>query len=124
MTSKRHTLELGINIGLLLLFPLLAIVTAILLPRIVAHYDFFGYFSFFLYFLGLILFIISKISVIKTGKIFSFGPKHMEKPFKIMYILGYLLMIIAFFLQILVLEIGESALGHSKFLWVPQYLAA
>lgn len=52
-----------------------------------------------MYMLGFLLFVYAKYKVIKMGQLFSFGFSLMQPKDKMIYIMGYLLMIFGFFLH-------------------------
>lgn len=76
--------EAWFNLVLFLLPLLLGLIATILIPSIINNQMVWGVFSIVLYVLGFILFFVSKISVIKKGKIITFGSSHMSK--KLFYI--------------------------------------
>ena len=53
-----------------------------------------------LFLLGFALFFKAKLSIIKQGKLFTFGPSHMSKSNRILYFIGYGGMVSGLFLFI------------------------
>jgi hypothetical protein len=46
-----------------------------------------------LYTLGFSLFVVAKISVVRTGRLVSVGSRHMRPPYRALYRIGYALML-------------------------------
>ena len=84
---------------------LIAIVMAYIIPPVLFYPKFFILLSWSLYGIGLLCFIIAKLSVIKKGKLITFGSFQMSSLHKKLYKTGYLLMIIAFLFTLALINI-------------------
>jgi hypothetical protein len=67
-----------------------------MIPAAMQYQKNFAYNSISFYVIGFIFFAISKWSIIKTGKYFTFGSFQMSKGNRIIYRIGYLLMGLGF----------------------------
>ena len=67
-------------------------IATILVPTGQGHSQFLND-SMILGFSGFILFLIAKVSLVSSGKMATWGPSPMSRPFKAAYAMGYLLMI-------------------------------
>ena len=96
-----------INLIILIGPMLIAIVMALIIPNVLHYPKFFILSSWSLYGIGLLCFIIAKLSVIKKGKLITFGSSQMSSLHKKLYKMGYLLMIIAFLFTIALIKTSK-----------------
>lgn len=82
--------------------PAIGLVAAIMLPYIKQGQNNYILISLSLYFVGLILFLCAKWSIMKTGKLVTFGTSGMTQKNRWYYRLGYLLMGSGFVFHILI----------------------
>lgn len=83
-----------LNLLILLLPAFIGGVAVYLSPNIKSQTDLFFV---IMYTVGFLMFLYAKYKVIKTGRYFSFGFASMQLKDKIIYVIGYLLMIFGFF---------------------------
>lgn len=79
---------------------LMGLVMVILIPNVSVNPNFFALVTWAFYGIGFLLFLFAKISTIKNGNLITFGSSLMTKKNRLLYKLGYSLMIISFVLTI------------------------
>jgi hypothetical protein len=82
----------GLPVEAALMCTAMAIVT-VLIPAYESSIDYLNE-AMILGFSGFVLFLISKISLVSSGRMASWGPRPMRSKFKAAYIIGYLLMVL------------------------------
>ncbi len=105
--------ELIANLVLQFGLPLVAVVTilvcSILLSLLTAVPAYYIFIMLLFWAVGFLMFLKAKLSIIRQGKLFSFGPKGMSRTNQILYVLGYVVMGVA--LTFALVLIGFYRLG-------------
>jgi hypothetical protein len=104
--SQAHALA---NLFLLLALPIAGLALALVVGTAIVNPTGSAKLALGFYVIGLILFLIAKLSVLRSGRLMTFGSRLMRPGHKILYRAGYVLMVIGVLFAIGFLARGTSA---------------